>query len=392
MRAPSDPQEIEDIIDAFYASSIGEASTLDAVRLLQASFGAASAQIFSMASNETVTFSETIVAHNPSTHAAVSEKIIEENWEGLEVGVDPRMAYSSTLPAGFVFHDYQFISDREIDKHPFYQEFLRKFDLRYDIGANLEVASPTDQTLLSFNHSETQGAISAEQMTAFGLIVPHAQRAMKMRRQLQETQSVKQSLMTLLDNRGTGIALLDRQGNVVEMNATLTKMLASDDGLTLTGRRLRPSSAFDQRHFDELLAELLRPADFQPKSFRETLIHRPSGKHHYIVNAVPINAQREILRDNLSIETARSIKAVLSISDPVHSRTPDVSLVRSYFGLTYKEALIACDLASGITLSQAATKRNITNQTARSHLKSIFSKTAITRQSDLVRLIANLSN
>jgi len=92
MRAPSDPQEIEDIIDAFYASSIGEASTLDAVRLLQASFGAASAQIFSMASNETVTFSETIVAHNPSTHAAVSEKIIEENWEGLEVGVDPRMA------------------------------------------------------------------------------------------------------------------------------------------------------------------------------------------------------------------------------------------------------------------------------------------------------------
>lgn len=392
MRATPDPQEIENIIDAFYASAIGEISPLDAVRLLQASFGAASAQIFSMASNEKVTFSETIIAHNPSTHAAVSEKVIEENWEGLEVGVDPRMAYSSKLPAGFVFHDYQFISDREIDRHPFYQEFLRRFDLRYGIGANLEVASSTHQTLLSFNHSEAQGAISPEQMKAFGLIVPHAQRAMKMRRQLQQTESVKQSLMTLLDNRGTGIALLDSQGNVVEMNATLKKMLASDDGLTLTRRRLRPSSAFDQRHFDELLAELLRPANFQPKSFRETFIHRPSGKHQYIVNAVPINAQRAIPPDNLTVETARSVKAVLSISDPVHSRTPEVSLVRSYFGLTYKEALIACDLASGMTLDQSATQRSITKQTARSHLRSVFSKTAISRQSDLVRLIANLIN
>ena len=390
MQVPLDQQSIEEIIEAFYTSAIGGTPVLQAVQLLQNSFGAASAQIFSMSSDEKVTFTETIVAHNPKTHAAVSEKVIEENWEGLEVGVDPRMAYSATLPAGFVFHDHQFITDRAINKHPFYQDFLRKFDLRYGAGANLEAASPTHQTLLSFNHSAKQGAIADEQIRAFAAIVPHAQRAMRMRNQLQQKEAVNQSLMQLLDERRVGIALLDRNGEVLEMNAALTRIIENSDGLIYHGKTLRPSSAIDQKAFKALLTTALGASTLAPTRFAPTFIHRPSGEHRYIANVVPVDTQKDSLSAIRPTTPLQSVRAVLSIWDPSNSSTPHIGVVRSYFDLTNKEAILACDLASGLTLNQIAELRCITVQTARSHLKSIFAKTAITRQSDLVRLVANL--
>lgn len=61
-------------------------------------------------------------------------------------------------------------------------------------------------------------------------------------------------------------------------------------------------------------------------------------------------------------------------------------LARS-FGLTPAELRLARHLADGGTLAAYAAEQNVSRNTARTHLSSIFQKTGVNRQADLVRLL-----
>jgi DNA-binding CsgD family transcriptional regulator len=89
-------------------------------------------------------------------------------------------------------------------------------------------------------------------------------------------------------------------------------------------------------------------------------------------------------------ESKRRPAAVLFLRD-AESNVPQPSqeLVRRLFGLTRKEAALALLLAEGYTLDEAADKMDVRRNTARTHLRSIFCKTGVTRQTMLVRLLLN---
>ena len=61
-----------------------------------------------------------------------------------------------------------------------------------------------------------------------------------------------------------------------------------------------------------------------------------------------------------------------------------IDLLRCHFGLTPAEARLALHLVAGETLRSAEVKLNISYETARSRLKSIFDKTKTHRQAELV--------
>jgi DNA-binding CsgD family transcriptional regulator len=64
-----------------------------------------------------------------------------------------------------------------------------------------------------------------------------------------------------------------------------------------------------------------------------------------------------------------------------------INRLRSHFGLSPAEAKLALHLVAGGTLRSAATKFDISYQTARTHLKTIFKKTGACRQAELVTII-----
>ena len=61
-----------------------------------------------------------------------------------------------------------------------------------------------------------------------------------------------------------------------------------------------------------------------------------------------------------------------------------IDRLRSHFGLTLAEARLALHLVTGETLRSAAAKLHISYETARTRLKSIFSKTGTCRQAEVV--------
>lgn len=65
--------------------------------------------------------------------------------------------------------------------------------------------------------------------------------------------------------------------------------------------------------------------------------------------------------------------------------------VQASFGLTAAEVDVTMKLASGRTLKEAAQDLGISINTARNHLQSVFDKSGINRQSDLVLVVTQLS-
>ena len=67
--------------------------------------------------------------------------------------------------------------------------------------------------------------------------------------------------------------------------------------------------------------------------------------------------------------------------------TSDVLI--ALFGLTPAEARLAIRLVNGLSLDEAAISLGVSRNTAKSHLRAVFSKTGVTRQPQLIQLILN---
>jgi DNA-binding CsgD family transcriptional regulator len=80
---------------------------------------------------------------------------------------------------------------------------------------------------------------------------------------------------------------------------------------------------------------------------------------------------------------------VILIDPDAGPRTPEMTL-RSAFRLTEAEARLATQLAFGNSLEKVADQFGIVKDTARAQLKSIFVKTGVHRQAELVAMLAKL--
>jgi DNA-binding CsgD family transcriptional regulator len=80
---------------------------------------------------------------------------------------------------------------------------------------------------------------------------------------------------------------------------------------------------------------------------------------------------------------------VVYCRDAVGQPLLSTAITRQVFGFTPSESALAMELANGLSLEDAAISLGIRRNTARAHLRAIFSKTGVRRQTELVRLILN---
>lgn len=78
---------------------------------------------------------------------------------------------------------------------------------------------------------------------------------------------------------------------------------------------------------------------------------------------------------------------LLRLIDPAAPRLPDPGVLQDQFGFTPAEAALAIDILAGNDLAASATRRQITRNTARVHLRHLFEKTGTRRQAELMRLL-----
>jgi DNA-binding CsgD family transcriptional regulator len=274
-----------------------------------------------------------------------------------------------------VVDDLDCISADEIKRHPFYQEFLASVGLRWFAGVSMRAGD--DIWCVSINRSIVRGPFSVSEKRQLAELSGKLASAGA----LAQAFGVATSSATLeaFDVSGMAAVLLDRQAQVTRTNRAADRLLR-ERAVHIVGRRLASGDAAATVALNRALHQLLwaetgaslMPAVVLPRASQTPILAYPLK--------LPI----------LSANPVASAQAVVVLVDPrAKAVTPEASLKRA-FRLTQAEARLASRLASGEALEQICDQFGIAKETGRNQLKSVFAKTGVNRQAELVLVMSRM--
>jgi DNA-binding CsgD family transcriptional regulator/PAS domain-containing protein len=222
-----------------------------------------------------------------------------------------------------------------------------------------------------------------EEERLISLIAPHFARALEIRSRLAQSEIVNQIYSDAMDRLAVGGIVLDQNGKVLVMNAIAADLLKRRDGITLVNGTMRAVSTQDDRALQNLIRAALSGENAnEPRHAQAVSITRASGARDLgvVVGGIRLGAK---------VGDRWRTGATVFIRDPENGVRTDPAILKQLFGFTQAESALAMQLAKGESLEEAAIQLNIRYNTARAHLRSMFSKTGVTRQAELVRILVN---
>lgn len=268
--------------------------------------------------------------------------------------------------------DLDIYSTDEIKRHPYYQEFLAPHNLRWFVG--VRVASGDDLWCLSIQRTIAQGPFSMQEKRTLGQLSNSLSSSAALARALSSTTA--NGALEAFEISGTAALLINRRGEVFKANLSAELLLKG--GVEIIKRRLVCKDKAANSELEKALQDLLR---------------RPCGAGLSATVCLPRSGRPPLLAHPVKLSSLASnvladCQGVIVLVDPEkRSRPPEASL-RVAFALTAAEARLASRLASGEPIETAAEKLGIARDTARNQLKSIFAKTGVHRQAELVATLA----
>lgn len=192
-----------------------------------------------------------------------------------------------------------------------------------------------------------------------------------------------ESALQAFAQMSVGALAADERGAIYLINWLAEAMLG--DGLKVASERLRALDPPANAELEALILRFTGPSRLSAShSGRSTvLIPRPSGKRPFIISACPLGHEAAPIFGGAN--------AIIVVVDPEEKLVPPAEILQSHFKLTLVERRIAEQLAKGQALNEIADLLGITEETARTYLKSVFHKTDTHRQGELVSLLASFA-
>lgn len=298
--------------------------------------------------------------------------------------MDPRVPYSRTIPFMSVFTDYDFISDAEIDAHPFYNEFLAPWDMRYTVGSTMP-GTEDDFLMLASMRSKTHGPPEAKELRLGQIISCHVGRSSEIERRLAGHVTMQKALKDSLDHVPDGILIVRPDGRLIYRNKAASVMLSENNPLTEHNGLIRPAHRATQQTFEKLLSNIAA-TDQVTKPVPDALpLPSPLGQSPYQACLMPLTGSesRTALMDGIAQGAI-----LIVVSNPFEASASNADRLALLFDLTPAEARLAEALSKGLSVSSYSEQRSITENTVRWTLKRLMMKTETSRQSELVRLFS----
>lgn len=214
------------------------------------------------------------------------------------------------------------------------------------------------------------------------MLLSHMRRAMEFSARMDSSEAERRLYSSVMDKLLVGAVLLDRKGFVLQTTPTASSALNQRNGLQLLGGKLSATSAKDDKAFQAAVKDALGRQGERTPTMRALSLTRPSGARNLGVIVQPLGADE-------TWHGIRGAAVAIFIRDPEICAEVETGLLCELFDLTPAEATVAHRLANGLSLEEAAESLDISRNTVRAHLRSIFSKSGITRQTELVRLMLN---
>lgn len=299
----------------------------------------------------------------------------------------PRIAYSNRNPIyDRVFWDGDILSEDLIRSDPYFRDYGRSHDLCFSVIRSTSHLHRSSRYIFSTPHSLKSGAPEAAQIRIFDILSGHAVRALQIHRKLTDENPTAMGLDALMAHSTHGIVIINALGNVVHANAAVDRL--AGDGFSIRHGRAVAATADGQRAFDTLIRKTIWPSAQETPDPIPVALSRGPGRKPLLVQAIPLTPSERLAAGGLLRANAG---ALVLIVDPERAAPRTEQETFRLLGLTGTEARLASILGTGASPEIAAEALGISVGTARNHIKRIFSKLDISRQSQLVELAGRLA-
>ena len=321
-----------------------------------------------------------LLAFNPSTGAVLRDE--QHRFDPSVVDTyrrhwsyhDPRL--TALLPVGHPATELT-LAIPQWSRQPILNEFLLPNDSPHIMAVWLHRSS-TKAVALSVQGTVKRGPFGDHDLETFGRVLPHVNRAFEIRARLEQAQVRSATLAKSLDCAGPGVVVLDACGKLLEANKQAEVMLREEHGM----RRNLDGTLWLREPAGGVLTRWVRSGQPPPISSADGLLHVPRDQR------LPVS----VLVTPLPRQTYSWLGAdpswLVLLMDPERRIEVSIELIERDLKITAREAEVSALLLAGLAVQRIAERLGVSAHTVRTQLKSIFGKTGVHTQSELIRRVA----
>lgn len=364
--------KVLDLIDGIYAAAVDTGELSQTIGKVANAAGADSALLFTP-------------SHDAHRRLWAAHEIRPESMAGyaehyVDLDVWTHAVYRRKPRIGDLLIDRDLVPNDTFIRSAFLNEFLEPIDIFWYMGVFLDFANPalgsSDITLSLFG-SRRRNPFDQSTRNLLNAITPHLRRALRAYSVLKPAGNGPGP--AALNTLPTPIAVCAADGNIIYVNAAAESLLTAQSAISARAGCLH---ACDPRDDPSLMAAIRRTVNDSSGYAGATLTVRGIGdatSYTVVVCPMVIDAQTP----------APGGKAAVVTFHPDAAQAKPWQVLQKSFALTGAEVRLLQGFYLGGTLSDVAERIGISTSTARTQIKSIFAKTGVRRQVELMQLLVH---
>ncbi len=284
------------------------------------------------------------------------------------------------LPPNQVAALEDIVPDKELIETDYYLHYLKPINLFRILGIDTQEPGGT-VARLRFSRRRAEPRFRDLERELLGRLLPHLRRALEIYARLNRAITERDIYAGAVNQLSVASIILDESGRFLSSNDIGHALLEQGNGLSVVdGRLLTDGRDLNQELQQAVNAVIKADQQGDPTLVRALRIPRKAGRADLglVVRPVPSNHLGE---------GPATPRVAIFISDPELEQSTSGQVLGELFDLTPAESNLARLLARGLSLAEVSVAQNVSQHTARAQLKSIFAKTGVSRQAELVRLV-----
>jgi DNA-binding CsgD family transcriptional regulator len=267
----------------------------------------------------------------------------------------------------------------------FYQEWAEPQGW-IDAASVVLEKSATSCAYLTVVRGKTGGMVDDEMRRRMALIVPHVRRAVRTGKVIDLSQAEAATFADILDGLSPAIFLVDADGQTVHGNAASRLLLDKTDILRVAHGRLTAADAqVDQLLHNAIIAAANSRDDLAGKGIAVPL--KGQTGERYVAQVLPLMAG-----ERYKAGMASTAVAALFVRKAELETAPPSEVIGKTYKLTPTELRVLLAIVNVGGVRKVAGNLGVADTTIKTHLGRLFEKTGVSRQADLVKLVAGYSS
>lgn len=251
--------------------------------------------------------------------------------------------------------------------------FFMGIDLRFSDNMRFKLRIARTKAQKQFNDEDKQDCLH---------LARHIQRALRIKESAGYSEQELGAHRDALARMAVGTIVLSAEGDVLSVNETASRILERNDGFSLKNNRLSFTSSSTRTEYHDALQALGKP-QLSPGVAKAIRLERPHAGSSIGIALKPLRL------DSNELNADVTPRIVAYLNDTETKFEADVSALQELFELTPTESKLCLRLVNNYTLDTAAEELGMKRNTAKAHLRAIFIKVGVSRQSQLVTTIIN---